>query len=218
MSLTGLPLLLLAGLGTLAAGAATGLLWTRSRWTRPLTVLLLEALFVVTVGLEVNRHMQFYPSWRALRGDTGTVAVTAHVPSGRLDDRLPARPVPWRPAGVASWHLARVPTLTVPADYRTRPGVVFPVVVDLGGRLPRVADAVTVTLAPTARTTATALRTLPGVLRRDVRVTTTGWDVVGNARLGAALVRLLPPGLAVLDRPLTSLPPALAAPMLLPRS
>ncbi|GAA0584445.1 hypothetical protein GCM10010172_81780 [Paractinoplanes ferrugineus] len=44
------------------------------------------------------------------------------------------------------------------------------------------------TVATTARTTALALRTLPGELRHDLRVTTTGWAVLGGGELGDALV------------------------------
>lgn len=220
MTLTGVPLLGLALALTLATGAATVRWWSRGgRWrpvTRTLGVLLVEALAVATAGLAFNRHEQFYPSWQALRGDTGTVAVTGHVAAGGLDHRLPPGPFPWRPAGLAAWHLAGPPLLTLPADYATRPDVTFPVVLDLvprGTAARRTAEAVTVTAAPTARTNAVALRTLPAELRRALRVTAIGWDVVGGGRLGDALVR---DGLAARDRSTDDLPPALAAPMRLP--
>ncbi|MEV4349915.1 hypothetical protein AB0J83_36115 [Actinoplanes sp. NPDC049596] len=220
MSLTGRPLLLLTATLALAVGAATVFLWSRGGRVRFVTrtagVLLLEVLVVLTAGLEYNRRERFYPSWQALRGDTGTVVVTGAVQAGLLDGRAPAGTFEWRPPGWQQWHLARAPRITVPADYAARPQVAFPVALALGGAAPRTPEAVTVTVAPTSATTATALLSLPAELGRDLRVSMVGWDVSGS--LGAAFVKAAPAGLAVLDQPADELPPALKAPKTLPSS
>ena len=89
MTLTGVPLILLVATATGAAGAATARFWPRGGRLRPLTrtlcVLLLKALVVTTAGLVVNRYQQFYPSWVALAGHTGTISVTRATEAGRLD-------------------------------------------------------------------------------------------------------------------------------------
>ncbi|GIM91846.1 hypothetical protein [Paractinoplanes toevensis] len=212
MTLTGLPLIGLVAVACVAAGAVTVRRWSRAGIAaRVAGVLLLEALVVGTAGLAVNRHEQFYPSWRALRGDTGTVAVAAPVVAGRLDDR-PATTFRWRPAGLAQWHLAEPPLISLPADYRSRPDVEFPVVLTFGAAAPHVSAAVTVTIAPTARS---VLSDLPASLRRDLRVTATGWDIVGGGPLGDALVAA---GVGTRDHSPADLPPALAAPLRLPTS
>ncbi|WP_433293281.1 hypothetical protein ACQP2F_30235 [Actinoplanes sp. CA-030573] len=220
MSLTGLRLIALAAAALVGVAAATVWLWPRGARLRPvtrtLTVLLVEALTVLTVGLVVNRHEQFYPSWQALRGDTGTVATTAVVHAGVLDHHVPPGPFAWRPHDLAAWHLAAPPTVTLPADYAIRATVTFPVVLALGVPPPALGDAVLVRLAPTPRTTAGALLGLPSALRHDLRVTATGWDVVGGGPLGAAFVAAAPAGLATRDRTPDEVPPALAAPLKLP--
>ncbi|MFI5889963.1 hypothetical protein ACIA5D_07555 [Actinoplanes sp. NPDC051513] len=216
MSLTGLPLLVLAALTTAIAGTLTVWRWGRIRvGGRFAGVLLLEALTVVTAGLAVNRQEQLYPSWQALRGDTGTKVETARVPAGLLDDHLPPGPFAWRPPELAAWRLAAPPTVRLPAGYRDRPGVTFPVVLVFGATAPRTPSAVTVTVAPTSHTTAPALRTLPTALRHDLRVTATGWDVVGGGALGNAFVA---DRVATRLRSPDEMPPALAAPLRLPAS
>jgi lysyl-tRNA synthetase class 2 len=213
MSLTGWPLLLLTAAATVLAVAGTVRWWRRARMpVRAAAVLLLETLAVLTAGLVVNRQEQFYPSWRALRGDTGTVAVAAPAVAGRLDS-LTASSFRWRPAGLPAWRLARPPLVTLPAGYRARPQVAFPVVLSLGAAAPRTASAVTVTVAPTAHTTAFALRTLPGELCHDLRTTPTGWDVIGGGALGDTFVAA---GIAHRLPSPADLPPALAAPLRLP--
>jgi len=220
MNLTGVPLILLAAAATAVAGGGTVLLWRRGGRLRPVTrtlgVLVVEALVVLTAGLAVNRHEQFYPSWQALEGDVGTVAVTDHVTAGRLDSLAgDGRPLRWLPDDLDRWHLAKAPELRLPALYRDRPGDTFPVLLELSGGEP-VPGAVTVEIAPTAATTASALLSLPADLRRDVRVSTFGWDVTGagpEAKLAAALARA---GLGVANRPPDELPPPLAAPLRLP--
>jgi lysyl-tRNA synthetase class 2 len=216
VSLTGLPLIALAVLVTAVVAVLAGWGWARIGVAgRFAGVLLLEALTVATAGLIVNRHEQFYPSWQALRGDTGTVVTTAPVHAGLLDDHLPPGPFAWRPRELASWHLAAPPTVRLPAGYRDRPGVTFPVVLAFGTAAPRTPSAVTVTVAPTSHTTAAALRTLPPALRHDLRVTATGWDVIGGGALGNELVQAR---VATRFRSPTDLPPALAAPLRLPAS
>ncbi|MEU8817435.1 hypothetical protein [Actinoplanes sp. NPDC048796] len=216
MSLTGRPLLVLAATLTVVVGVATVFFWKRGGRLRPVTrtagILLLEVLVVLTAGLEYNRHEQFYPSWQALRGDTGSVAVAGEVRAGLLDGRAGTGAIEWRPPGWDAWHLARAPRITLPADYASRPDVAFPVVLTFGATSRRTPEAVTVTVDPTAATTAGALLTLPAQLGRDLRVTAIGWDVRGPSPLAAAFVRAVPAGLAVLDQPADTLPPALKAP------
>ncbi|MEU8240946.1 hypothetical protein AB0C07_22105 [Actinoplanes missouriensis] len=223
MSLTGAPLILLAGGATIAVAVLAVWGWRRGGRLRPVTrtlgILIFEVLTVTTAGLVVNRHEQFYPTWQALRGDTGTLTVTSPVRAGELGDDVPVGPFAWRPAGVDAWQLAGPPVVTVPEDYAGRTGVAFPVVVALvapGTGSRRTPGAVTVTIAPTARTTVSALLSLPAALGRDVRVSGSGWDVTGGGALGVAFVDALPAGFADHDRPLGTLPPALAAPVTLP--
>jgi len=171
VSLTGHPLLLLSAFGAVLVTAATIWLWRR-RWVaaRIAGVLLIEALVVFTVGLEVNRVEDFYPSWQALAGKTGTGTVTEQVHAGVLDTHVPPGPFPWRPRGLSSWHLSGTPVVSLPVDYQQRTGVTFPVVLALGTPAPHTPDAVTVSIVPTAKTTAAELCTLPGELRHDLRV------------------------------------------------
>jgi hypothetical protein len=197
MSLTGVRLILLAALVTAAIVAATVLLWSRyGRWrllSRTAGVLLTEAMVVLTIGLVVNRHEQFYPSWQALSGDTGTTVVAAARQAGRLDVELhgtAAETVPWQPSDVATWRLAAPPTVVVPADYLARPSVSYPVVLSLGDPGRNLAD-VSVAAVPTAATTAAALATLPAELSRDLRVTTQGWALVASAKQAAFARQLM---------------------------
>lgn len=233
MTLTGTPLILLTAALAVAAGVTTAWLWPRGGRLRPVTrtlgVLLLEALVVATAGLVVNRHEQFYPSWAALFGHTGTITVTRATEAGRLDQLLPAGQavaVRWQPAALPDWRLAGPPRVVVPAGYRERPGDTFPVMLDLtadaAGAVAaalRTPDTVTVVAVPTAATTATALLSLPAELRRDVRVSDTGWAVSGTgarAPLAAAFARAAPAGFARYGEVPGQLPPPLAAPMRLP--
>jgi hypothetical protein len=203
MTLTGVPLIVLVAAVTVGAGVVIVRGWSRRRWpARAVGVLVVEALVVLTLGLIVNRAEGFYPSWQALRGDTGTVAVAEPVVAGALDGRVPDGPFLWRPPGLSAWKLAEPPTITLPVDYEQRSNVTFPVVVFVGVPARRTPEAVTLTLAPTGGTT---LHGLPAQLRHDLRVAETGWAVVGDSRLVG-----LPP------RPVDALPPALAPPLQLP--
>jgi hypothetical protein len=201
MSLTGIPLLVLALLVTAGSITATVLLWSRAgRWrvaVRTAGILLVEASLVIGVGLIANREEQFYPSWPALAGQTGPSAAPRVQAAGRLDAGLrtsgPAT-VAWRPPGAARWRLAAGPELVLPAGYRDRPGVTFPVLLDLAGAHGE-AGAVTLHLAPTAHSTAESLSSLADDLARDVRVTTRGWAILApmrDAPFAAALIRSAP--------------------------
>jgi hypothetical protein len=201
MTLTGLPLLIAVLVVMIAVIAGTVRLWSRSgRWRpagRTAGILLSEALLVLSAGLIANRAEQFYPSWATLGGQTGRPAPTASRAPGLLDATLHSRAVatvPWHPSGVAAWRLAASPELIVPSDYGDRPGVTFPVLLDLDGAHPA-GDIVTVHLTPTARTSPASLASLPADLRRDVRVTTRGWAIVApmqDAAFAAELIRSAP--------------------------
>jgi lysyl-tRNA synthetase class 2 len=227
--LTGRPLLLCAAAVTVLAAVLLVRLWPRGGRLRPLArtagVLLLEALLVFTVGLEVNRREDFYPSWAALAGDTGTGTVVDRVRAGRLDRSiLPGRAdvVAWQPPGLAAWRFAGPPRLVLPADYGSLPGDRFPVVLDLVPAPAAAAaeqptpGAVTVVAVPTRATTAAALLSLPTELCHDLRVTRSGWAVEGSGpqgTLAAAFAKDAPAGLATPGRTADTLPPVLAAPM-----
>jgi hypothetical protein len=216
VALTGVPLIVLACLVAAAAVAATALVWSRfGRWrllTRTVGLLLSEVLLVAAVGLVVNRVDQFYPSWQALRGDTGTVTVTPTRAAGRLDRTLAGQRagVPWRPPDLGRWRLAAVPDVVVPNGYRQRPADAFPVLLALtatgdAAKAARAAagtpDVVTVVLAPSPRTTAAALATLEAQLARDLRVTGRGWALLTDAAhavLAGALLRAAPTRYAAL--------------------
>ncbi|BFU44493.1 hypothetical protein [Krasilnikovia sp. MM14-A1004] len=208
MALTGLVLLACALLASLAVAAATVRFWSLpGRWRLPARVagvLLTEALLVATAGLVLNRHEEFYPSWAALLGDTGTRASATVRAAGRLDglfSRTGAAAPSWRPAGWAAWRLAAAPLLVVPPGYRARRSVAYPALLELvapGGTAAAMRaaaanpDAVRVVLVPTGRTAAAALAALPGLLAADLRVTARGWAVVAvaaRAGLAAHLVR-----------------------------
>jgi hypothetical protein len=159
MSITGMPLILLAVAVTLAAVAATVLTWQRfGRWrllTRPVGILVCQSLILLAVGLVVNRSEQFYPSWAALSGKQEAETVAPVEPEGRLDDALRARAVPgsssatrvpWQPTGWATWQLGGIPTVAVPPDYLSRATTAFPTVLSI------MAGPVTSTARP-ARTT-----------------------------------------------------------------
>src|SRR5689334_24221273 len=95
MSLTGLPLIVLAVCCTAVVVAAT--VWSWGRWRpvrfvlRPAGVLLSEALLLVTIGLVVNRSEQFYPSWAALFAPASTGVTSYKTVAGTLDQMLTAQ-------------------------------------------------------------------------------------------------------------------------------
>jgi hypothetical protein len=182
VSLTGLPLILLTGVLAAVAVAATVRGWRLSgRKRTPVRIaglVAVEVLVVAGIGLVVNRHEGFYPSWQAL-GATETVVVPPAVTTGRLDGTLDADGVvTWSPPEAAAWRLAAEPLLVAPPDYAKHPDRTFPVVVALttaaGARETRRVAAsatgvLTVVLVPTAASTAASLGTLRGRLGQDAR-------------------------------------------------
>jgi hypothetical protein len=210
MELTGIPLIVLTLLAAAAAVAGTVLLWSRfGRWrllSRALGVLLCESLVVLSIGLIANRHEQFYPSWQALSGDTGTKSTTATRRAGRLDASFgPGRStLAWQPPGSTAWRLKSNAQVTVPPGYPAHPS--FPALLALGGR-PGSSGLVSVVAYPAARTSAAALADLPALLGVDLRVTGHGWALVAaatQAQLAARLVQDDPgrfASLAVVGRP-----------------
>jgi hypothetical protein len=205
--------------GAMAAG--TVLLWSRyGRWrfvTRIAGVLLIEALVVAGAGLIVNRADQFYPSWPALAGQTGTAAAAWATDPGRLDRALHGGTLRWRPADLRRWHLVTVPVLTVPPGYATDRRNAFPVVLSLAGGAPIAATGtVTVVAPPSARTTVAALSSLPADLAGDLRVSPSGWAIVAPARkagFAAQLIRSDPGRYAALALIGSGRPPRMAVPV-----
>jgi hypothetical protein len=183
MSLTGLPLILLVGLAAVIVVAATVRGWNvpgRKRVPlRTAGLVTIEVLVVAGIGLVVNRHDDFYPSWQALGGGVEVTVVPAAAP-GRLDGPLDSDgAITWSPPGAAAWHLAAAPLLIAPPEYAKCATDTFPVIVALttpaglaGTRRAAAAatGALTVVLQPTRDTTAAALATLPGLLGADARV------------------------------------------------
>ena len=210
MALTGIPLITSTVLVTALAVAATILLWSRyGRWrllSRAVGVLVCEALVVLSVGLVANRHEQFYPSWQALSGDTGTQSRTAPRRAGRLDGLFgPGRSkLAWQPSGSAAWQLTSSAEVTVPPGYRAHPS--FPALLALGGR-PAASGLVSVVASPAARTSAAALADLPALLGVDLRVTGHGWALLASSAQAGLAARLVQddPGrfaaLAVVGKP-----------------
>jgi hypothetical protein len=228
MSLTGVPLILVAAALTVLAAAATVRLWRRGLPARIAGLLAVEILTVLTVGLVANRQEGFYPSWQSLGGgqDTSTVAPP---PAGRLDRSLTAGGAHlWSPPEAARWRLARPPVLVAPSGYARHTDLAYPVIVvlttaDHAGSVRAPADALTVVAVPTRDTTAADLADLPAQLVQDARATGAGWAIVADAA-HSALARqwhsLAPDRFGTvtgsLDQAADRLPPALAAPIRLP--
>ncbi len=144
VSLTGLPLLVCGIVATLLGFAGTVFLWRRGgRWrllSRTGLVLLCEALAVFTGAVATNRALDLYPSWATLFQKAAPPPPQNAVadPATSLDVWLKGRAADgarkglyfdWKPTGLASWHLAAVPTVFVPAAYFTSTALQFPVVV-----------------------------------------------------------------------------------------
>lgn len=221
MSLTGLPLLILAGLAAIGAATGTARTWRRhGRWqalTRPAAVLLTEILVLLTVGLAVNRAEQFYPTWADLLPADATDPDTGAARPGHLDRWIatraagnPTSPVTfaWHPAQSTRWPVTAAPTVVVPADYPSHPTWRYPVITVLadhdtpGGEAAAAraveehtaAILVFAHLRPTA-TADTLTGALPASLARDLRVTTHSWALVAPADLtglARAVVRAAP--------------------------
>jgi len=226
MSLTGLPLILLAACCTLAVLAGTVLAW--NRWgrlrllVRPAGVLLAETLLLLTVGLVVNRSEQFYPSWAALLDSKSTGDTTYHTRPGDLDRMLAARAgariadaqvFPWQPGGWRGWRLAAAPTVITPPGYLLHPTWRYSAVLVVGDTAggwtaaeeqdatrratATGASAVVVFVTATTATTAQTLATtLPNELGRDLRVTAHRWALVSSASDAPLAQRTVSAGVA----------------------
>jgi hypothetical protein len=225
LSLTGMPLIITAAVCTFGVLGATVALWSRwgrVRWlSRPLGILLTEALLLMTIGLVVNRSEQFYPSWDALlQHSTDAGHKYADVP-GQLDGWLRSRAGPrtdeptaftWQPAGVGAWHLAAAPTVVIPAGYLTHPQYRYPVVLVLDDAEGAWTEAVETATGRSAMglagpavlvfahaTPSVAVKTLastiPEELAWDLRVTGHSWAIVASgaaATLGRHVVMRAP--------------------------
>jgi hypothetical protein len=217
MSLTGIPILVLALCVTGVVAAATVVRWRRPGRATPvlrvLGLLLTEMLTVVSIGLVVNRSQQFYPTWQALLHRGSPADPQVRYTAGTLDRWLGARfagreDLPgsfvWRPQGWTDWSLDGAPTVTVPAGYLKHPEWRYPVVLVIcraqdrwpGRGLPPAAPAVLVWARTAASTpSATLTATLPSALTLQLRVTGHSWALVtsvGDATLGEDAARRQP--------------------------
>jgi hypothetical protein len=208
VGITGLPLILSVAFGTLAAVAATVLVWNRFGRVRYLLraggVLLAEVLLLLSFGLAVNRSEQFYPTWDSLLNSKTDIKITNdntyRSTPGALDRSLAVRAgghaadaqtFPWQSAGWRGWGLSAAPIVITPPGYLLHPAWSYSAVVVIGGWSATVEEsaarratatglsAVVVFATTTATTTAAELATgLPGQLDRDLRVTTHRWAMV----------------------------------------
>ncbi|BCY11453.1 hypothetical protein [Actinoplanes sp. L3-i22] len=203
MSLTGVPLIVVAVLATGMAAAGTVALWSRGGRARiPLraaTLLLTEVLLLLGVGLVVNRSERFYPTWAALSQSVRTSGTTYAVAPGGLDGwvRANGTTFSWQPPGWTGWHLAGVPTVVVPAGYLAHPRWRYSAVLVLDGdATPPAPDTVAVYARTTAATGVDTLaRAIPAVLGHDLRVTGRRWALVAAASatvLGRRVVAAAP--------------------------
>ena len=221
MSLTGVPLLVLAVLLTAGVAAGTVVVWRRVGGLRRAvrlacragSVLLVELLALFAVGLVLNRVLDIYPSWSALLDEVRAAQVTARPPSA-LDKWLNGHAkqgltFTWRPIPEPGWHLAVPPVVALPAAYFRDTGRDFPVVVAVapaksgpaqGGWDDRkvadagglVPEAVVVFVRPADAAGLHSIATvLPPALRKDLRVVAGNWVLVGVGAQMAAAVDAL---------------------------
>ncbi len=211
MPLTGRLLIALTIGGTAIVLAATVWSWSRTGWLRfilrPTGVLLTEALLLVSIGLIVNRHENFYPSWEALLDTTNQGQPSYKTEAGSLDGAVAARAkgnasvselLPWQPTGWTDWHLASAPKLVIPAGYSEHPqwrySVVLVISNSTSGWPPGWQQAAGLSDAAGANrdlvifvttTPATALvdlvAELPTYLRHDLRVSDHRWAIVTSS-------------------------------------
>ncbi len=215
MALTGLPLLGLVGVLTAVSLVGTCLAWNRGgRWrslSRTATLLTCEALVALTIGMVVNRQLDFFPSWSVLLGGTRP-ATAVSAGNGRLDgyiareaarrkrDDLSFR---WMSPDLNAWQLPQPPVVYVPSAYLRHQQDEFPVVVVLAGATARPAQGAwddrgidklarntadggapaVIVFVRTGPVTAMSVlaSALPEQLARDLRVQPDGWAVVGAA-------------------------------------
>jgi hypothetical protein len=221
VSLTGVPLLVLAACALLGAVVGTGYGWRRTGRVRflirPAGVLLTETLVLLVVGLAVNAAEGFYPSWAALAPHHDRATAGPTVP-GRLDPLLrqqagaddgAAVTITWQPAGWRQWHLAAPPVVVVPAGYLRHPGWRYPAMViedQAAAGQPADEHAVLVYLqtagaqaagaqAAGAQDAGILATRLPQALAGDLRVTAHSWALVtpaARAALDRAVLRADP--------------------------
>jgi hypothetical protein len=142
VSLTGAPLLALTIIGAVAAAVGMVFVWRRPglRWVpaRALSIVLCEALVLMSVGLVANTQLDLYPSWTALLGGIHEKGQVVDDPSSALGKWLQGRQAEgakdgivfnWHPAGAAQWHLASQPIAYVPPAYFRDPNALLPVIV-----------------------------------------------------------------------------------------
>lgn len=216
MALKGYPLLITAVLATAGTLVALVVLWNRGGRARFLlrtvAILLCQALAAFTVGLEVNRAGDFYPSWAALTEDTGARAAAAAAPVTAPPRAVSVRHggtlATWAPPGSARWHLAEAPRLRMPTQVpagRRLPVLVLllppaghapvPATLSDPAVAPLARDAgsgvVVVVLRPTGPAAVPALATeLPRVLTASLPVDAHDWGLVGVGSAATSAVDL----------------------------
>jgi hypothetical protein len=198
MALTGTPLILLAAAGTVVVLAATVVLWSRAGRARyllrPAGILLTEALLLLTAGLVVNRHEQFYPTWAALRASADPPRTVTGPVAGGWDGWLAGRgagPFAWPDPAWPGRPPAPAPQVVPPEGYLARPGVRYPVIMVLGPLPARPAaarDAVVVYLPATGPEAVDAAAT---ALPRNLRVSGHSWALVTPAASVALAARVV---------------------------
>jgi hypothetical protein len=220
MSLTGLPLQLLAVALLIVWVAALALWWSRlRRWwrlARAAGIVLCQLLLVFTVGLAVNRTEDFYPSWAALLGTDPPKISTVPPPAVPLATwlhRQQARGArsglsfQWRADRDKQWYLRAPTAVLLPRAYFGPNSPVLPAVVILVGpehtgsalswaparieALSASSPAVMVVVQPGAKGPSSGFGPqLVALLGADLHVTPDGWGIVGVGSAAAAAVRL----------------------------
>jgi hypothetical protein len=223
MGLTSNALIVLAIVATVAAAVLLVVVWrrpsiarrggVRAVLARSGTLLLCEALLLLSVGLVLNRQLDLYPTWESLLGETAANSGTSTITKGltgwlgtkAADGARDGLLFPWRPNGEAAWHLATAPLAFVPAAYFQQTTANFPVVVVVApsgataaqgtwdgsdvARLVQKDRPVVVVFVRTDRPNATLLgTTLPAALDHDLRVSAHGWAIVGVGGAAPAAV------------------------------
>lgn len=223
MGLTSTALIVLAIVATVAAAVLLVVVWrrpsiathggVRAVLARSGTLLLCEALLLLSAGLVLNRQFDLYPTWASLLGQTGansqtsttTKGLTGWLESKAADGSRDGLLFPWRPKGEAASNLATTPLAFVPAAYFQQTTASFPVVVVVApsgataaqgawdgsdvARLLHKDRPVVVVFVRTDRPNATLLgTTLPAALDQDLRVSAHGWAIVGAGDAAPAAV------------------------------
>ncbi|WP_026212715.1 hypothetical protein [Longispora albida] len=226
MSLTATSTLVAAFVLTAAVIVSTSLLWRR--WPRrgrlvlrTLSLLLSQAMVLVSAGLVFNTSEQLYPTLETLISPPKKKqqpVVAEGVSSGGLDEWLKARSqqgsraglaFPWQPAGGGNWPLAEHPVVSLPPQYFSQVSSRFPVIVVVAapGVTPaaggwadarvtgRQADPAIVVFVRSKAADQASVRLLgtelPVELTRDLRALTDRWSVVGVGKHAAGGLELV---------------------------